>query len=309
VGKKFIPPDKNTIVANINPWLKGFIHKEYGTHTNPDDRADLEQEGYVNLLNLLAKMDKQPPRFDSEEDFYFYIKAVIRNAIRDYILKFRSRFGISLFKLRRELKGKDETDNKIEKRLGDFMNSVGEEYVYLTESPIEDSIEYSVRQRRLSLLSQAAHNCRDLAPEDAKKLLFDVIEEYKKTESVGVAFEPPEPQEIPNTVNIPSITGQFFKRTPVPGRKTEKKCASRFCDNDLHPSKIILEKGFGYCSKRCKKEWPPSINKIQSSYGNTPIEVILVISLKLFKSKRRAAEILDVSVTTFEKLSTKFSIE
>jgi len=305
VGKKFVPPDNSTITSSIGPWLRGFIHKEYATHTNPDDRADLEQEGYLSLLNLLAKMNQQPPRFDSEEEFYFYIKAVIRNAIRDYILKFRSRFGISLFKLRRELKGKDETVNeeKIEKRLGDFMRMVGEEFVYLVEGFELDPTEYAIRQRRLSLLSRAERNCRDLDLEDSKKLLFDVIEEYKKTENIKAPFEPPLPASIPLDAKPSPVKSIFVTRTPIPGRKTTKKCASRFCSIDLQNLKtIILDKGFGYCSKRCKKTWPPYVNRIQSDYGNTAIEVVIFIALKLFRSKRRAAEVLRLSVTTLEKL-------
>lgn len=310
---KYIPPAKDQIAIAIQPWLRGFIQKEYGSHTNPDDRADLEQEGLVSLLTLLSKMDGQPPRFNSEEEFQFYVKAVIRNAIRDYILKFRSRFGISLFKLRRELKGKtpaanESDDDTSERRLGEFMNAVGEQYTYLCGGDeAEDLAEQEILQRRLSLLSRATKNCRELDNDESKKLLFDVIEEYKRTELVTAPFEAPTPSAVP--LKSP-VTGTGATRVPVPGAKRgPKKCASRFCNMDLTTIKtVIIDRGFGYCSKRCKKEWPPIINRIQSAYGNTPVELILTVSLKLFRSKKRAAEVLDISATTFEKLSVKFKI-
>lgn len=314
--RKYRPPAPEEIIEVLKPWLKGFIHKEYGTHTNPDDRADLEQEGYLSLLNFLQKINKHPPRFVSEEEFYLYVRAVVRNAIRDYILKFRSRFGISLFKLRKELKGEilnndNDSKDKIEKRLGDFMNSVGEEYVYSSQPPEEDFIDYAIKQRRLDLLSQA-RNRQDLNLEQSRNLLFEIINEYKTTEQVKVPFEAPISPSLPLEY-IPQSTDDdcntnIILRTPIPGRRTPKKCANRLCQNELKPTKTIIERGFGYCSKRCKKLWPPIINRLQSSY-NTPIEIILIISLKLFRSKKRAAEILEISTTTFDKLIRRFQIE
>lgn len=307
---KYIPPDKETIVSAIQPWLRGFIQKEYGSHTNPDDRLDLEQEGLVSLLHLLARMEGNPPRFNSEDEFQYYIKAVIRNAIRDYILKFRSRFGISLFKLRRELKGKAplEDDDSSDRRLGEFMNTVGEQYTYLCGGEeAEDPAEQETTQRRLSLLARATKNCRELDIDESKKLLFDVIEEYKRTESVAAPFEAPRPTAAPT--GIPTQTPGVTRAPVSAGRRGPKKCASRFCNTDLTSIKtVIIDRGFGYCTKRCKKEWPPTINRIQSAYGNTPIELILSVSLKLFRSKKRAAEVLDISATTFEKLAVKFEI-
>src|SRR6266478_8148512 len=308
--RKFVYPKKDVVVATIAPWLKGFIQKEYGKHTNPDDKADLEQEGYLSLLALLSKMESSTTRLSSEEEFYFYIKAVVRNAIRDYILKFRSRFGISLFKLRRELKGKDDTEH-LEKRLGDFMHTVGEEFTYLAETESEDPEDYSRRQRRLSILSKAGKSCRELDIEQSQSLLMEVIGEYKKTELVDSPFEASAPPPVPVNPQVTPSTTSFVARTPIPNiQRSSKKCASLFCSIDLTTVKSpVVEKGFGYCSKKCKKEWPPVVNKIQSKYGNTPIEVVLAISLKLFRSKRRAAEVLNMGVSTFEKLAAKFKID
>lgn len=308
MGEKYAPPGKDETITKITPWLKGFIQKEYGTHANKDDFHDLEQEGYMSLLQLLKHMEGKPNRFNNEEEYYFYVKAVIRHAIRDYMLKFRSRFGISLFKLRRELKDNDERPGQ---ELGDFMHSISEEFAYLSDEQTEDPNEYATRQHRLSLLSRATKNCRDMDVEESKQLLLEVIEEYKRTEPVEAPFEAPLPPKLPPVIQPHRPEGTFVARTPVVGavRRTPKKCSSRFCTNLLPDPPPVSDRGFPYCSKRCKKEWPPIINRIQSTYGNTPVEVILSISVKLFRSKRRAAEILDISTTTFEKLATRFRIE
>lgn len=306
---RFKQPSLTLTIEAVRPWLRGFIHKEYGKHANVDDFDDLEQEGYTKLIELLTAMAKKPNRFQNEEEYYFYIKAVMRNAIRDYMLKFRSRFGISLFKLRREIKGNDD---QVGQQLGDLMHSIGEQFVAQSDLYTEDPTEYAIRQRRLSLLSIATKNCRDLDLAASQKLLLDVIEEYKKTETITTPFEATGPKTISPNATVTEERRAFVTRTPVPSDAPAKikKCASRFCENELRNLKtVVVDRGFGYCSKRCKKEWPPVINRIQANYGNTPIETILFISLKLFRSKRRAAEILEIASSTLEKLVERFNVE
>lgn len=103
----------------------------------------------------------------------------------------------------------------------------------------------------------------------------------------------------------------LLKRAPHPPSHVEYrrvKCSNRFCSTLLNDLKAIeYYKGFGYCSKSCRKDWPPVINKIQSQY-HIPIEVVLYVSLRLFRSKRRVAEVLDISATTLEKIYLRFGI-
>lgn len=89
----------------------------------------------------------------------------------------------------------------------------------------------------------------------------------------------------------------------------ERRCSNRFCAKDLQKVKdVVVFRGFGYCSKKCKKEWPPIITRIQLEY-DAPIELVLEICLKLFRSKRRAADILKLSSVALEKLLQKFDIK
>jgi len=103
----------------------------------------------------------------------------------------------------------------------------------------------------------------------------------------------------------------ILKRAPQPSNASSSKvisCSSRFCNTDLSSLKTIeIFRGYGYCSRSCRKEWPPIINKIQSIY-KAPIEVILFVSLRLFRSKRRVAEVLDISATTLDNLYERFNI-
>lgn len=103
----------------------------------------------------------------------------------------------------------------------------------------------------------------------------------------------------------------ILKRSPQPAKQEGSRviiCASRFCDNELNSLKSVeIYRGYGYCSRSCRKDWPPIINKIQSIY-KAPIEVVLYVSLRLFRSRRRVAEVLDISATTLDKLYARFEI-
>lgn len=105
-----------------------------------------------------------------------------------------------------------------------------------------------------------------------------------------------------------------FERTPYVDPeesyppKESVPCVNPFCQKPLNPDKMTISRGFGYCSKGCRKTWPPIINRLQVEY-DAPIQVILSVALKLFRSKRRTAEILDISCMTMEKLTRKFHIK
>jgi hypothetical protein len=102
----------------------------------------------------------------------------------------------------------------------------------------------------------------------------------------------------------------ILKRAPQPSTTSARiiQCASRFCDTELNSLRVVeFYRGYGYCSRTCRKDWPPVINKIQSLY-KAPIEVVLFVSLKLFRSRRRVAEVLDIPATTLDKLYIRFDI-
>lgn len=99
-------------------------------------------------------------------------------------------------------------------------------------------------------------------------------------------------------------------RTPLaptePTIAAEVHCASRFCERELTKN-VIYFRGYGYCSKACRKEWPPTVLRIQTEY-DAPIEVVLTVALGLFRSKRRVADILQISSTSLDKLVSRFKL-
>lgn len=172
--KLFQPKDRDKFLLELYPWVKGFVQKEYGRFLNPSDLSDLRHEGMIGLMIITDRLMKGEPRF-LEKEFMFYVKAVVRNAIRDYSLTNSARFGISLFKLRRHLKDSDQ-------ELGEFMGDIGISFASHSRSvhvPEEDTLE-NTRQTRLSLLSTLDKNGRDMPLDECRKILFDVVQEYKK---------------------------------------------------------------------------------------------------------------------------------
>ena len=317
----YTPPDNDTVVLEIQPWITGFVLKEYG-HVDPHDRDDIAQEGCLSLLQIVQKLNSQPPRFVTKDEYLFYVKAVVRNAIRDYILKLRSRFDISLYKLRRELKcacpgrPKHHLEACTKKELGEFMTSIGDEFAVEQDEAAEDPTEWAVRQRRLSLLSGIHKSGRGMNVTECQSILGKVLQEYRRYlhDESRWNFQAPTPRSVPLTpeamrtppANLPHA------RTPLvsgmPSKSRVVKCANRFCNTDLRLIKVpLVHRGFAYCSKTCRKEWPPIVVRLQSRY-EVPIEVILEVSLKLFRSKRRTAEILDIAGSTMERLVTRFGI-
>lgn len=305
---KYKPPGKEEVILELRPWIQGFVLKEYRTHVDPNDQADLVQEGCLSLIQIVTKLEEQPLRFTSKDEYIFYVKAVVRNSIRDYILRLRSKFGISLYKLRRR---------QADQTIGDFMNNVGDEYAYVQEEEADDPGEWLTRQCRLSLLSRVTKNGRGMDIDDCQVILVDVIKEYKRflIEEGRWKYNQPSPR-MPDVgieqIQTPAETLPH-SRTPlastaIPATRTVK-CASHFCEVDLRTVKMpIVHRGYGYCSKTCRKEWPPIIIRLQTQY-DAPIEVILEVSLKLFKSKRRTAEILGLASSTMERLMGNFEIE
>lgn len=304
----FRPTDRNDIILELRPWITGFITKEYG-HVDPNDQSDLAQEGCLRLIEIVAALESKPARFASKEEYVFYVKACVRNSVRDYILKLRSKFDISLYKLRRQLRENDQ-------ELGDFMVAVGDDFAHLVEEEAEDPGEWNTRQRRLSLLSGIRKSGRGMDREECLKILGDVLVEYRRhlNEEGKWNFQAPPPrissikladlQELPS--NLPHA------RTPVSspdlGAARIVKCANHFCETDLRTVKVpVVFRGYGYCSKSCRKEWPPVVIKLQMQF-EAPIEVILEVALKLFRSKRRTAEILNIATSTMDRLSGRYGI-
>lgn len=172
--EKFQPKDRDAFVMDLYPWVKGFVQKEYGRFLNPSDLSDLRHDGLIALMGITDKLMQGEPRF-LEKEFLFYVKAVVRNAIRDTSLTNSSRFDISLFKLRRHLK-------ESEQELGEFMGDISTSYTN-HQSAVhvpEETQDEASRQVRLSLLSSLERNGRDMTIEECRKILFDVVQEYKK---------------------------------------------------------------------------------------------------------------------------------
>lgn len=172
--EKFQPKDRDAFVMELYPWVKGFVQKEYGRFLNPSDLSDLRHEGLIALMGITDKLMVGEPRF-LEKEFMFYVKAVVRNAIRDTSLTNSARFDISLFKLRRHLK---ESDQELGEFMGDISNSYSNHHTSV-HIPEETEDEVS-RQVRLSLLSKIERNGRDMPIEECRQILFDVVQEYKK---------------------------------------------------------------------------------------------------------------------------------
>lgn len=301
------PIDRDHIILELRPWVNGFVTKEY-SHVDPSDQADLVQEGCLRLIEIVAKIESEEPRFAKKDEYVFYVKACVRNSIRDYILKLRSKFDISLYKLRRQLR-------ENEQELGDFMSTVGEDFAHLVEEEAEDPTEWSTRQRRLSMLAALKKSGRGMEPAECLELLSNVIGEYRRH-----LIEEGRWDYTPAGSKTPTITPDKLKTPPLnlPQVRTPLsagavvprtvKCASHFCDEDLRTVRTpVVYRGYGYCSKSCKKEWPPVIIRLQTQL-EAPINVILEVALKLFRSKRRTGEILGIQTSTMERLVTRFEI-
>lgn len=304
----YAPSDTEAVVLELRSWIAGFVQKEYGTHVDPQDQQDLVQEGCLSLLIIVQKLAKKPPRFTSEDEYTFYVKAVVRNAVRDYIIKYRSRFEISLYKLR---KHKRETGQE----LGEFMTDVGDEFAYLHDEAAEDPAAWETRQRRLSLLSEIRKSGRGMSDAERQETLARILREYRTHLVEELSWSAPtpvrEPVVDPDTA-IPPTATLPHQRTPLAsGHTTDRPvpCRNRFCGVDLRSVRNpIINRGYGYCSKACRKEWPPIIVKLQAQY-EMPIEIVLLVGLKLFKSKRRTAEILNMATSTMERLIGRFGID
>lgn len=308
---QFVPGSGNDLVTELYPWIEGFVLKEYGTHVDAQDRQDLVQEGCMTLLSIADRIAKRPPRFHTKDEYVFYVKAVVRNAIRDYILRFRSRFDISLYKLRRHLH-----KHKMEQTLGSFMEDIGDGFAYLQETETEDPKEWITRQKRLSLLGAVRKGGVGMPIAECQKALGEVLAEYKEhlIQEGQWTHKPPSSRVIPpvDPASTQALTPVLpHQRSPVFSSVVNRpvKCSSKFCDKDLRfvPTPIV-HRGYGYCSKTCRKEWPPVINKIQAQY-EMPLEIILEIALKLFRSRRRAAEVLNIANSTMEKLVVRFGVQ
>jgi len=167
--KQFPLPTEEELVLELRPWIKGFVSKEYSFLDTPD-QEELEQEGCLSLILAGRKLAQKPDRFPNREEYTLYIKAMVRNAIRDCVLKLRSKFCISLFKLRRYLKEQDTS-------LNEYMTSIGEEYNYSTDfsESLEDVLSQENREKLLGLLSPARKGCKDMSIEECRQLLQDVI--------------------------------------------------------------------------------------------------------------------------------------
>lgn len=302
------PPDNETVILELRPWISGFVLKEYG-HVDHSDQGDLAQEGCLRLIEIVSDLGRKPLRFRNKEEYVFYVKACVRNSVRDYILKLRSRFDISLYKLRRQLRENDQ-------ELGDFMTTVGDDFAHLVDEEAEDPREWQARQRRLSLLSSVRKSGRGMDVKECQESLGKVLIEYKRhlVEEGRWNFQTTSPRIAPITPEQVGAATQHLPhaRTPLESKaiSVERivKCANRFCTIDLREVKVpLVYRGYGYCSKSCRKEWPPIVIKLQSQF-DAPIEVILEVALKLFKSKRRTAEILNIASSTMERLVSRFDI-
>lgn len=100
-------------------------------------------------------------------------------------------------------------------------------------------------------------------------------------------------------------------RTPLVLFEESKKvsCSNQYCAADLSlVENVVYFRGYGYCSKECRKEWPPLILRIQSEY-HAPIVMILQLAMKLFRSKAKVAEVLGISLSTLEKLLTRAKVK
>ena len=302
----FRPKDKNDIILELRPWIVGFVTKEY-SHVDPSDQADLAQEGSLRLIEIVASLESKPPRFNSKDEYVFYVKACVRNSIRDYILKLRSKFDISLYKLRRQLRENDQ-------ELGDFMVAVGDGFAQLADEEAEDPREWETRQRRLSMLSGIRKSGRGMPREECLAVLGEVIREYRKHLMEEGKWEAPPaaprtPTIRPVDLKVP-VNGLRHVRTPmiVPSPDRVVKCSNHFCDVDLRTVKVpVAHRGYGYCSKTCRKEWPPMVIKLQTQF-ESPIKVILEVALKMFRSKRRTAEILNIATSTMDRLIGHYGI-
>lgn len=173
--EKYKPNNRDEFILEEYKWIRGFVRKEYGDFVSASDQSDLRHEGVAALCQIYDKLAARPARFDSRDEFLFYVKAVVRNAVRDFVLRERSRFDISLFKLRRHLR-----ENDLE--LGEFMIDIGDQYAYqaIISTDRDEEKAHFRRQRRLSLLSEVEKSGRGMSLDECREVLKKVVVEYKK---------------------------------------------------------------------------------------------------------------------------------
>lgn len=168
----YVPLGIESVYSVLKPWIKGFIQKEYN-FLDPNDQVDLEQEAALQLVQIYNKLVGST-RFKAESEYMFYVKAVVRNSIRDYILKSRSKFGISLYKLRRHKR-------QTEQSLTEFFTDVGDQHSYVSvESISMDEMDQAQRhQRRLDILSRVPKGGKGLTKGECQHILRLVLKEMK----------------------------------------------------------------------------------------------------------------------------------
>jgi len=288
--KKTFDAPIDTVIESMRTWLQGFVNKEY-SFLDKTDREDLIQDGYIRILEIYKTIDQQ--RFDTYEKYIYYLRACTRHAIRDAILRTRSRFKLSLHKLRQQLREKDG--------LHEVMGSIEETFLqkkYPNNAFINDDIQELTKQHWLNILQDffLVKKKKDIAL--LQKEFRRIIDEYKN-------YLIEENQWMPA-----SETGQFnidalqlqpcVRRTPVV-RITPKKCANHLCKKIVTQKNSVVSKNYVYCSKNCKNVWPPVFYKIQKTY-NTPLDIVATLAIKLLKNRKKISEVLGVSILQANRL-------
>lgn len=301
-GKAVTLPSIDDTCLAIKPWLKGFIRKEYGNHVHSDDLLDLEQEGFTSIVNWVTNSRTGFDRFHSVEEYFFYAKQIARNAIRDYTLKYNARFSISLFKLRRVLKQMAAEEGYIKnphrQRLGDYMHRLGSEYSDRINGE-DPEVVAAIREQRLDILSHMSDP--DITDSERRAILKHMVREFRREQDIRSPYSRP----LPIIVSQPPVL--VGERLAIPNPDVKPKlCTNRLCTLTLNVETMIVSMGFGYCTAECLKSWPPVVNRIQREF-DAPIDVVLAISMKLFRSRRKSAEVIGISPTTMSKLVSKFA--
>lgn len=289
--------------SQLYAWLVGFVRREY-SHVSSSDMEDLIQEGCIKIIEVVKDLQntngtRRTPALQSKQEYVLYIKACSRHAIRDYILKLRSRFGISLFKLRKQLKQSDQD-------LNEYMSGIGNEYLqaYIAQNE-SDHAENEVRQYRLDLLSRIQNRGITDSLESNRQYLASVIHEYRN--AIYGQETSPKTRESPILRKISIRQKSSHVRTPVYSEEISKEkkefhCNSVFCNRVLPNARtVIVYRGHAYCSNMCKRKSPPAVLRAQVQY-NFPIVEIVRIAMILFRSRKRVAEIVGIPLSVLESI-------
>lgn len=297
-----IPWDK------LQNWLSGFVRKEY-VHLPPQEIEDLVQVGCVKFIEIAKELHEKVKNSNttigSKNECVLYLKACARHAIRDYILRDRSRFNVSLFKLRKHLK-------KTNQELNEYMTEIERDYVF-SLSDIEDwetEEEKTTRQVRLDILSQVKKHGIGISVEQNRKTLKMVIDEYRS----HLIKENRLDWDLPKNDTRKPIRHMAVKnvsphvRTPVFSPDVTPRrafiCNSVFCKKNLSKVKTpVIFRGHVYCSNACKRECPPSVFRSQVQF-EAPIHVIVQIATILYKSRKRVSEIVGIPISTLSRISS-----